>query len=204
HRARFADRRLECPDAHVGNPVLTQPESLTFDDPVLGRHLESQPAGDRVERRRITPLRRQALERVGARFDLVEVRTLERYGDQDVTDLQRVAFDLIDAYDVVPELCRPRGRHLAGLQAPHGLHEGSDEGGVVPFDPADIPAALPAAGVARLALRDVLELRPAGELAANARDVGTRRGAVLGTRQARDRNEPYVRDGRPLEVVGML
>src|SRR5881394_2688291 len=65
--AGFADRRLECPHAHIGNAVVSELEPLTFDNPVLRRHLESHATGHRVERGGITPLCRESFERVGTR-----------------------------------------------------------------------------------------------------------------------------------------
>ena len=157
-----------------------------------------------VERRRVGALRSQALERVGARLDVIEVLALERDGDQNVTNLQRVALHLVDADQVIAEPRRHGRRDLTRLEAPQALHELWDEARLVLLDPAQIATALAAVGVARFAARDVLELRAMHQLVPHPCDVRPSHRAVGGVRQARLGDEPHVRDGRALEVIRVL
>ena len=121
-----------------------------------------------------------------------------------MTNLDGVAFHLIDADQVIAELRGHGSRHLSRLETAHPGTELGVEAGIVLLDPAEIATAMPADSVARLALGDVLELRAAGELGAHARDMSVRSRAIGGVRQARQRHEADVRDGRTLEIVGVV
>ena len=94
-----------------------------------------------------------------------------------------------------------RGRHLSRLEIAHPGTELRVEARIVFLDPADIAAAMAADGVARLALGDILELHPAGQLGAHARDLSARRRAIGGVRQAWHRHEAHVSHGGALEIV---
>src|SRR5439155_16081465 len=129
---------------------------------------------------------------------------LQRDRDENVADLQRIAFDLIEADDVIAEPRRHGRGDLARLEPAQALHELRDEARLVLVDPAQIATALATERVARLALGHVLELRATRELIPHPRDVRARRGAVGGVRQPWLHDEPDIRDGGTLEVVLVL
>jgi hypothetical protein len=101
-----------------------------------------------------------------------------------VAQRERVALPRVDADHVVAELRQHRLRELARRERVGRLLEGGHEPAAAA--PPEVAALPPRPGVRRLAPRHVLELRPAGDLGAQARGAVAGRRGVGGRDRARD------------------
>src|SRR5437016_332946 len=202
HRTGFTHPRLECPHAHIGDRVPAQRQPVPLDQLGRLRHLEMQPLRRAVQPTAVGLRGRQAIQRVGARVDGIEMPTLRNDGDRDVTHVESIAFRGFDAEQMVAEARAYRLAELPRRQAAQARQKLGIKPGLVALHPAQIAAPRATHRVRRLLLGRVLELhRTSRDLVPQAPRFRERRRRVGGVGHARLRHEAEPGRGWALEVV---